>query len=349
MAERLLPGIGFVPDSRSADALIPGIGFAQDTGGGAALADALGLAGPASGMAGYASEDFTITVNGPLSGSKVVTPDDGGQGGTFAPPSVTLTAEVLGANFTYTAASAGSKTITVTASGLTSDSVTFVAAAYVAPPSISVASVVIDGDDVTVNFNLADQTDSGVASLNATSGGTSKPPQSITIDNDANTGTVTFVDCDPGTYSAAGSATNVIDTANVATPSNIVIGEISGEIGGGGQTGQAATAVTLTGATSGYINIASPVFTVGANGTISGTVTITPASSAGSGTFSPASVSISSAQPTATFTYTGTSLGSRIISVTNDGSLTTPSSITYLVLDTVSVAARARRRSLRRR
>lgn len=232
MADRLLPGIGFVPDNY--EGLVPGIGFVQNTGGGASLATALGLDGPASGMAGYASEDFTITVNGALSGSKVVTPDDGGQGGSFNPASVTLTADVLGANFTYTAASAGAKTITVTASGLTSDSMTFTAAAYVAPPSVTIASVVFSGDDVTVNYNLGDQTDSGQATLTANGSGVSKPAQPITIDNDANTGTTTFVDCEPGTYSTEVTVFNVIDFDTDATGATIVIGEISGEIGGSG-------------------------------------------------------------------------------------------------------------------
>jgi hypothetical protein len=90
----------------------------------------------------------------------------------------------------------------------------------------------------------------------------------------------------------------------------------------------AATAVTLSGPTSGTVSVASSNFTVGANGTITGTVVVTPAATGG-GTFTPSSVSISSGSPTATFSYTPASTGSKTISVTNNGSLSNPSSIAF--------------------
>lgn len=88
-----------------------------------------------------------------------------------------------------------------------------------------------------------------------------------------------------------------------------------------------ATQTTLSGPTSGQTGVASTAFTVGANGTIVGTVTITP--SAGDGTFSPTSVTISSASPTATFTYTPASAGVKTISISDDGGLTDAASLTY--------------------
>lgn len=86
-----------------------------------------------------------------------------------------------------------------------------------------------------------------------------------------------------------------------------------------------ATAITLSGPSTGIAGTASSNFTVGANSTITGTVTVTPSDASGGGTFSPSSVNISSGTPTATFTYTPASTGAKAISVTNNGSLTNPS------------------------
>jgi hypothetical protein len=99
----------------------------------------------------------------------------------------------------------------------------------------------------------------------------------------------------------------------------------------------AATAVTMTGPTSGVNGIASTNFTVGANGPITGTVVVTPSDGGAGGTFTPTTKSISSGTPTGTFTYTPASTGAKTISVTNNGALSNPSNITY----TVSASATA--------
>jgi hypothetical protein len=99
--------------------------------------------------------------------------------------------------------------------------------------------------------------------------------------------------------------------------------------GNGVDTAGPATAVTLSGPSSGTVGVASTNFTVGANGGITGTVTVTPSDGGAGGTFSPTSVAISSGTPTATFTYTPSTTGARSISVTNDGGLTNPTPITY--------------------
>jgi hypothetical protein len=91
----------------------------------------------------------------------------------------------------------------------------------------------------------------------------------------------------------------------------------------------AATAVTLSGPTTGTVSVASSPFTIGANGTITGTVTVTPNDGGAGGTFNPTSVQITSASPTAQVTYTAGSTGARSIGVTNDGGLTNPTAITY--------------------
>lgn len=94
-------------------------------------------------------------------------------------------------------------------------------------------------------------------------------------------------------------------------------------------SGSVATAVTMSGPSSGYVSAASTNFTVGANGGITGTVRVTPADGGAGGTFTPTYVDINTGSPTGTFTYTPASTGAKTISVTNDGSLTNPSSISY--------------------
>jgi hypothetical protein len=104
----------------------------------------------------------------------------------------------------------------------------------------------------------------------------------------------------------------------------------------------AATALTLTGPTSGVVNTASSNFTVALSptgGTVASAVTVTPSDGGASGTFSPATVSLTTASPSATFTYTAVSTGPKTISVANNGSLTNPSAITYTVTATADTTA----------
>lgn len=73
------------------------------------------LSGPTSCAIGLASEPFTVQLgNGFLSGTAIITPSDGGGAGTFVPASASLTNTTRSATFTYTAASAGVKTISTT-------------------------------------------------------------------------------------------------------------------------------------------------------------------------------------------------------------------------------------------
>ena len=111
---------------------------------------------------------------------------------------------------------------------------------------------------------------------------------------------------------------------------NVVYGDGTGGLdtfGGGGP----ATAITLSGPSSGTVGVASTNFTVGANGTITGTITVTPSDGGDGGTFSPTTVAISAGTPTATFTYTAANAGSptATITVTNNGGLTNPAGIAY--------------------
>jgi hypothetical protein len=77
------------------------------------------LSGPSSGDIHVASTNFTVALptSGVIVGSITVTPNDGGDGGTFTPTSVVLTSAAPSKTFTYTPNSVGSKTISTTNSG----------------------------------------------------------------------------------------------------------------------------------------------------------------------------------------------------------------------------------------
>jgi hypothetical protein len=90
-----------------------------------------------------------------------------------------------------------------------------------------------------------------------------------------------------------------------------------------------AANVTMSGPSSGAVGAASTNFSIGADGTITGTVVVTPSDGGGGGSFTPTSVSISVGAPTGTFTYTPATAGAKTISVTNDGGLGNPTNITY--------------------
>jgi hypothetical protein len=104
-------------------------------------------------------------------------------------------------------------------------------------------------------------------------------------------------------------------------------------VGSTGGSGTTATAITMTGPTTGAVSTQSSNFTVGVSpvgGAISGTITVTPSDNGGGGSFSPTSVSLTTASPTATFKYTpSATAGARTISVTNSAALTNPTNITY--------------------
>jgi hypothetical protein len=100
-----------------------------------------------------------------------------------------------------------------------------------------------------------------------------------------------------------------------------------------------ATAVTLSGPSSGVVSTASSAFTLAANGALSGTVVVTPSDSGAGGTFSPTTVSLSAGVTSGTFTYTPASTGTKTVSVTNNGGLSNPAGVTYTVTAAATVPA----------
>lgn len=83
-----------------------------------------------------------------------------------------------------------------------------------------------------------------------------------------------------------------------------------------------ATATYISGPARGLSAVASTNFTAGANGDITGTVTVTPSDGGAGGTFTPSSVAISAGTPTGTFTYTPAAPGPVTITASNNGGLT---------------------------
>ena len=117
--------------------------------------------------------------------------------------------------------------------------------------------------------------------------------------------------------------------ATFTAPSNVPFDSVASvflELTGGG----AATATTFTGPSTGVDDVQSTDFTVGANGTITGTVTCTFTNSL-SGTWSFATRDISSGTPTQTVKYTPSVPGTHVLGVTDNGGLTDATSINYVV------------------
>lgn len=96
----------------------------------------------------------------------------------------------------------------------------------------------------------------------------------------------------------------------------------------------AATALTLAGPTSGIVSLVSSNYSVSLSptGGTATSVVVTPSDSGGGGTFSPTSLTLSTASPSGAFTYTPASTGAKSISITNNASLTNPAALPYTVM-----------------
>lgn len=145
-------------------------------------------------------------------------------------------------------------------------------------------------------------------------GGGTFTPATVNISDSSATATFTYTPSSTGTKTLS-----VSNNGGLTNPASISYAV----------SAAAATAVTMTGPSGGQVGAASANFTIGANGAITGNVVVTPSDGGGGGSFNPASVTISAAQPTATFKYTPASSGNKTISVANDGGLTNPATITY--------------------
>jgi hypothetical protein len=178
------------------------------------------VTGPTSGSIGAPSTNFTATLDATSLSAVVVTPSDGGAGGTFTPASVTISAGTLSGTFTYTASSSGAKTITATnGSGLTNaGSVTYTVSS--APPTtvtltgpvagtVSVASTAF-----TATLNAAAQSSIIITPSDGGAGGVFAP-SSVTITVGNSSGTFTYTPSSTGTKTI--SITNGSGLTNIGT------------------------------------------------------------------------------------------------------------------------------------
>lgn len=91
-------------------------------------------------------------------------------------------------------------------------------------------------------------------------------------------------------------------------------------------------ALSLVGPVLGRESVQSSDFYASLSGDLSGTVVVTPSDGGAGGTFSPSTVSLSTGSPTGTFRYTPPAgAATRTISTTNDGGLSNPASISFVV------------------
>jgi len=124
---------------------------------------------------------------------------------------------------------------------------------------------------------------------------------------------------------AAGTATGMSWGISFADPFLYTGISIKSATGGGG-----ATALTLSGPSSGAVGVASTNFTVGVDTSPVGApgVTVTPHSS-GAGSFTPATVNLSPSVESATFTFTPIDAGAHSITLTSNSALTNPAAHSY--------------------
>jgi len=187
---------------------------------------AVTLTGPTSGTVGQASSDFTVGTDSPVqSGSVVVTPSDGGNGGTFTPTTVSLTSSTATATFTYTAATSGTKTISAANNAsLTNPS----SISYAASAPTSVTTYTLTGPSTCIvgqassNFTatLGSGTLSGAVVITPSvgAGGGTFIPSSVSLTDAIRSATFTY------TAASAGSKTiSLSDDAGLTDPAALSV------------------------------------------------------------------------------------------------------------------------------
>ena len=144
-------------------------------------------------------------------------------------------------------------------------------------------------------------------------GGGAFSPPSVALTTGLPSATFTYT---PASYGA--KTISVVNSGSLVNPANLTF------------TCVAAT-YTLSGPSSGSSGVPSTNFTVAlpVGSAVLGSVTVTPNDSGAGGTFTPASVALTTGAPSATFTYTPVSSGTKTIATTNNGGLTNPASLSY--------------------
>jgi len=152
---------------------------------------------------------------------------------------------------------------------------------------------------------------------------------------------------------AAGANPTTIQSSKVAlhtaiggaaNPETSDVGGLSLSLTGSVPAGSAAPpdsstlSLGITGPSGGVVGVASSNFTVTATGTISGTMVVTPGDGGGGGSFTPATLSLSSGSPSGTFTYTPASTGAKSITLSNNGGASNPAAVNYTATASSSIA-----------
>jgi hypothetical protein len=142
-------------------------------------------------------------------------------------------------------------------------------------------------------------------------GGGTFTPASVTLTNLLRSATFTYTPATEGSHTIS-----VANDAELEDPNAITI---------------VATLprYTLSGPASGTVGSASTPFTVASSDVHSGTVTITPHDGGKGGTFTPATVQLTPAAPSATFNYTPAQEGAIAINTTNNSGYVDPAALSY--------------------
>ena len=292
----------------------------------------LTYSGPSSVVLGQTAATFTVSLAGGTTpdGPVTVTPSDGGAGGTFTPNTLQLTAAQPAAPFTYTPTCTGARTITLPNNGRV--------------PAGNGALWQVDPLVLTVTQPATTYTITGPNPAYGAAGAASAPvtvalPPFTTV-----TGAVTITPSDGG----GGLCTPAAVTLSTASPSAAFTYTPSGSAGSrtirlinnGGlpdpppiayMATLPATSYTLTGPAAGDCSeAASFTLSLPPGLGLVNPVSIALSASCGEGTFAPSSLVLSNAAPTATFTYTPSSVGARTIVARSGGALTDPDPVAFL-------------------
>jgi hypothetical protein len=250
-------------------------------------------------------------------------------GGTFQPASFQLSTGTPSVNFTYTAATSGTKTINLTNNGGLSPPIAF--NINVLPVAIALTlsgpntgTVGVPTSIFTVGFSPGGSGfDAPVTvSPNDNNAGGFYTPASTVLSTANPTATFVYTPAGPGSVT-----TDVANDGGLAAPASWVTVV----------SRPTATDLRLQGPTSGTPDEDSETFLVttlpfGSGPTTS--VIVTPSDSSAGGTFSPATVTLTSGSPSAAFVYHPSATPGRDVTIvlTNNGGLSNPTYPTFRVL-----------------
>jgi hypothetical protein len=258
------------------------------------------LTGPTGGAINSASTNFTVTPNGPYTGTITITPSGGG---LSTPIILTFSGSAVAQTFTITPTAVGPVALTATNNGLLTNPG---ALSYATPPLAPTIGIATAGPgSASVAFTAPVNTGGATITLyTATCGavtgtGASSP--------------VTVSGLTSGTaYTCTVTATNSAGVSAASSASN--------------QITIPATGFTFTGPTGGAINSVSGNFTVTPNAVYTGTFTVTPS---GGGLSTPIVLTFTASAVAQTFTITPTAAGPVTLTPSNNGSLTNPAGLSY--------------------